>query len=245
MMPQDSNRGNVDFYYRNFYSRMIGHDSDGILKILWKYPHRLMEKPFKSNTNLKILELGFGEGEHLGFVTSDYSEYFATDIDHQRLSKVSEKLPDRVKALACDASNLPFQDAEFDRVIATCLIAHLPNPESALLEWRRVLKPGGRLTVYVPCEPGFSLRLFRKLFTAPKAKKLGFEGFNLYIARDHVNDAFRVLNIAAEVFRRDDQKLVFRPFYFRSWYLNLFSIIQVKKSMDTDLSPEFDPGTRI
>ena len=73
-MPQDSNRGNVDFYYRNFYSRMIGHDSDGILKILWKYPHRLMEKPFKSNTNLKILELGFGEGEHLGFVTSDYSD---------------------------------------------------------------------------------------------------------------------------------------------------------------------------
>jgi ubiquinone/menaquinone biosynthesis C-methylase UbiE len=245
MKDQDSNRGNVELYYKNFYSRMIGHDSDGVLKILWKYPHRLMEKPFKSNMQLKILELGFGEGEHLDFVATDYSEYVATDIDQHRLNKVSNKLSDKVKTLACDAAILPFQDAEFDRVIATCLIAHLPNPEQSLLEWRRVLKPGGRLTVYVPCEPGFSLRLFRKLFTAPKAKKLGFEGFNLYIARDHVNDAFRVLNIAAEVFRRDDLKLVFRPFYFRSWYLNLFSIIQVKKSEKIDLAPEFEPGTRI
>jgi phosphatidylethanolamine/phosphatidyl-N-methylethanolamine N-methyltransferase len=245
MNDQDLNRGNVELYYKKFYSRMIGHDSDGVLKILWKYPHRLMEKPFKSNMQLRILELGFGEGEHLDFVATDYSEYVATDIDQIRLSKFSNKLPDKVKTIACDAEILPFQDGEFDRVIVTCLIAHLPNPEQALLEWRRVLKPGGRLTVYVPCEPGFSLRLFRKLFTAPKAKKLGFEGFNLYIARDHVNDAFRVLNIAAEVFRRDDLKLVFRPFYFRSWYLNLFSIIQVKKSENIDLAPEFDLGTRL
>jgi hypothetical protein len=68
------------------------------------------------------------------------------------------------------------------------------------------------------------------LFTAPKAKKLGFEGFNLYISRDHINDAFRVLNIAAEVFRDDVFKQVFRPFYIRSWYLNLFGVIQVTKA---------------
>ena len=52
MMPQDSNRGNVDFYYRNFYSRMIGHDSDGILKILWKYPHRQQFSTFGISENL-------------------------------------------------------------------------------------------------------------------------------------------------------------------------------------------------
>jgi ubiquinone/menaquinone biosynthesis C-methylase UbiE len=225
----DNRRGNVGVYYSEFYSKMMGHDSEGLLSILWKYPHILMEKPFKSNKNLRILELGFGEGEHIGFVRNDFKEYLATDLDSARLERTQGSLPDNAKTMQVDAAKLPFPDETFDRVIATCLIAHLPEPEDALREWRRVAKPGGSITVYVPCEPGFALRLFRKLVTAPKAKKLGFEGFNLYISRDHRNDAFRILNIASEVFSADRFRLVFRPFLIRSWYLNLFSIIQVTK----------------
>ncbi|WP_095697248.1 class I SAM-dependent methyltransferase [Candidatus Planktophila versatilis] len=230
MSKSESNRGNVELYYKEYYSRMMGHDSDGILSILWKYPHKVMEKPFRSNAGSHILELGFGEGEHIGFVSQGYERYLATDIDADRLNRIKGFLPSSASVLACDALALPFEDAIFDRVIATCLIAHLSNPEQAMIEWRRVLKPGGKLTMYVPCEPGLSLRLFRKLFTAPKAKKLGFDGFNLYISRDHINDAFRVLNIAAEVFRADSFKQVFRPFFFRSWYLNLFCIVQISKA---------------
>ena len=231
MKNSDQRRGNVEVYYKEFYSKMMGHSSDGILSILWKYPHRVMEKPFKSNSELKVLELGFGEGEHLGFVVSDFSEYVATDIDLERLERVRNNLPANVILQECNASAIPFPDQTFDRIIATCLIAHLDNPEESLVEWRRVLKPGGRLTIYVPCEPGLALRLFRKLFTAPKAKRLGYEGFNLYIARDHVNDSFRILNLAAEVFGRDKFKQVFRPFFIRSWYLNLFCILQVEKGI--------------
>lgn len=226
----DSRRGNVDVYYKEFYSKMMGHESEGLLSILWKYPHALMEKPFKSNEGLDILELGCGEGEHIGFVSEDFRSYVATDIDHERLERISGKLPERASVSACDAGLLPFQDQSFDRVIATCLLAHLDDPEGALREWRRVTKVGGSLTIYIPCEPGFALRLFRKLFSAPKAKKLGFEGFNLYISRDHRNDAFRLLNIAAEIFGEDRIKYVFRPFFFRSWYLNLFSLLQVKRT---------------
>ena len=225
----NSSRGNVELYYRDFYSRMMGNDSDGILSILWKYPHKVMEKNFKSNQGMRILELGFGEGEHLSFVAPDFAKYVATDLDAERLERFRPKLIEKAELMQCNASALPFPDDSFDRVIATCLIAHLNNPESALIEWRRVLKPGGKLTMYVPCEPGFSLRLFRRLFSAPKAKSLGFEGFNLYIPRDHINDAFRVLNLAAEVFQGDVFKQVFRPFFFRSWYLNLFCVVQATK----------------
>jgi phosphatidylethanolamine/phosphatidyl-N-methylethanolamine N-methyltransferase len=231
MLSREERRGNIEVYYKEFYSQMMGHDSTGLMSFLWKYPHKVMEKPFKSNSRLRILELGFGEGEHLKFVKSDFSEYLATDIDQVRLEKLSAKLPSKVSTQRVDASLLPFDEETFDRVIATCLIAHLQEPEKSLMEWRRVLKPGGSISIYVPCEPGFSLRLFRKLVTAPKAKKLGFEGFNLYISRDHVNDAFRILNIAAETFRADRQKLVFRPFFLPSWYLNLFCVIQVRKGI--------------
>jgi|LauGreSBDMM110SN_4_FD.fasta_scaffold66532_1 ubiquinone/menaquinone biosynthesis C-methylase UbiE len=226
----NSDRGNVELYYQEFYSKMMGHESEGVLSILWKYPHRVMEKNFKSNAGKKILELGFGEGEHLSFVTSDFAEYLATDLDAKRLERFRPKLIANAKLMQCDAMSLPFPDQSFDRVIATCLIAHLRDPELALTEWRRVLKKGGELTMYVPCEPGFSLRLFRRLFSAPKAKRLGFEGFNLYIARDHVNDAFRVLNLAAEVFREDTFQQIFRPLGIRSWYLNLFCVVHITKS---------------
>lgn len=187
---RNSDWGNKEVYYRDFYSRMMGTDSKGFFSYLWKYPHKVMEKDFNSNQNMTILELGFGEGEHISFVSSNYREYVATDIDIERLERFKPKLTEKIIPIQCDANSLPFLDNSFDRVIATCLIAHLISPESALVEWRRVLKPGGRLTMYVPCEPGFSLRLFRKLFSAPRAKRLGFDGFNLYIARDHINDAF-------------------------------------------------------
>lgn len=223
-------RGNVEIYYQDFYSKMMGHEAKGFLSLLWRYPHRVMEKSFKSNAGKRILELGFGEGEHLSFVASDFAEYLATDIDAKRLERFRPKLLPNAKLMQCDAVSLPFPDQSFDRVIATCLIAHLNDPEFALTEWRRVLKKGGELTMYVPCEPGFSLRLFRKLFSAPKAKRLGFEGYNLYIARDHINDAFRVLNLAAEVFREDTFHQIFRPFVIRSWYLNLFCVVHVTKS---------------
>lgn len=228
---KDANlRGNVEYYYSNFYRRMMGSESSGILSLLWKYPHRLMEKKYRSNFNKDILELGFGEGEHIGFVAPDFKSYIATDIDKKRLVVPNKYLSKKVKTDVVDAQELPYKNESFDRIIATCLIAHLANPEKALYEWRRVLRPGGQATIYVALEPGLALRIFRKLITAPKAKRLGFEGFNLYIARDHINDAFRVLNLLVEVFRKDKIKFSYRPFLIRSWYLNLFCVVNIRKS---------------
>jgi SAM-dependent methyltransferase len=50
-----------------------------------------------------------------------------------------------------DASQpLPFPDASFDAVLCIDAINHLPDRPAALREWRRVLKPGGRLVFTDP-----------------------------------------------------------------------------------------------
>ena len=46
-----------------------------------------------------------------------------------------------------DIFDLPFAEAHFDHVFVCFVLEHLPNPEEALERLRRVLKPGGTLTV--------------------------------------------------------------------------------------------------
>lgn len=57
--------GSVDRYYKSIYSRMVGIESTGLMSLMWKYPHKLMEKPFSGRYFEKILEVGAGGGEHL------------------------------------------------------------------------------------------------------------------------------------------------------------------------------------
>jgi len=46
-----------------------------------------------------------------------------------------------------DAENLPFPPASFDLVISRHVLWTLPHPEAAIADWKRVLRPGGRLAI--------------------------------------------------------------------------------------------------
>lgn len=222
--------GNVARYYSDFYSQMIGREATGVLKFLWQYPHKKMESKFKSNSGFRILEVGAGEGEHVDFVKSDYAEYLATDLDEARLQVLEKRCLENVKVAKMDAQVTNLPDHHFDRIIATCLLAHMIKPEETLQEWKRILKPGGSLTIYIPCEPGLALKTFRRFFTKPKAESMGYRGYDLFIARDHINSADKLCTLIAHVFSSDQLKLVFSPLPIKSWYINLFLIVQIEKT---------------
>ncbi len=48
------------------------------------------------------------------------------------------------------AQAIPFPDASFEGIFCCWLFEHLPDPESAILEFHRVLKPGGLCSIVVP-----------------------------------------------------------------------------------------------
>jgi SAM-dependent methyltransferase len=60
-------------------------------------------------------------------------------------------LAGQVRFLAADATaRLPFADGTFDALLCVDAMNHFPDRASVLLEWRRVLRPGGRATFTDP-----------------------------------------------------------------------------------------------
>ena len=47
-------------------------------------------------------------------------------------------------------SALPFRDAAFDAMVGQHVVEHLPDVDTALREWKRLLAPGGRLALATP-----------------------------------------------------------------------------------------------
>jgi ubiquinone/menaquinone biosynthesis C-methylase UbiE len=55
----------------------------------------------------------------------------------------------KVEFEVADALKLPFPDSSFDLVLSIGLLCFLNDPEKALIEMHRVLKPGGRIVIGV------------------------------------------------------------------------------------------------
>jgi phosphatidylethanolamine/phosphatidyl-N-methylethanolamine N-methyltransferase len=100
---------------------------------------------------MDILEVGVGTGLILRYYPAD-RRVVGVDLSVHMLGKAVEKVRDlglkHVKLLASmDACRLGFADASFDAVAVPFVITLVPDPECALDEIRRVLKPGGEIIV--------------------------------------------------------------------------------------------------
>ena len=98
-----------------------------------------------------ILEVGVGTGLSLGYY-SPGSEIHGIDLSEDMLQRAREKVARRglrhVKGLdVMDACHLTFKDKSFDGVTAQFLITLVPDPEGALGEMERVLRPGGEIVL--------------------------------------------------------------------------------------------------
>jgi ubiquinone/menaquinone biosynthesis C-methylase UbiE len=69
----------------------------------------------------------------------------ARNMREKAMSKVAAAGLSNVEIQEEDAADLPFSDDSFDAVVCASAIYNLPDIPAGLREWRRVLKPGGRL----------------------------------------------------------------------------------------------------
>lgn len=100
----------------------------------------------------KILDCGCGEGFYLKIISElSGCQLYGFDCDEKVLNRARRELNgSRVWLNQGDIYNLPYRDGEFDKIILSEVLEHLPDDVNALREVKRVLKPGGILLITVP-----------------------------------------------------------------------------------------------
>jgi ubiquinone/menaquinone biosynthesis C-methylase UbiE len=193
--------------------------------------HVLLEAAFAPTEHFsKVVEVGAGAGEHLSFVRHGFDEYLMTDASDLRLARAREALPEHLRAKVRverqDASRLTLEDASVDRLIACHVLEHLYRPHEVLSEWHRVLRPGGILSILLPCDPGLMWRLGRMLGPRAKAERAGIE-YDYWMAREHVNPIGNLVVFIRYYF--SDVKETWSPLGIPSTDLNLFYLCHIRK----------------
>lgn len=111
-----------------------------------------VEKLFLKKLRLELLKKAHGKTLEIGFGTGLNFPYYATDVQYigiepdEGMRTVAKKRASsyHLQIMEGDAQSLAFADSSFDTVVATLVFCSIPNPDKAIEEVYRVLKPGGK-----------------------------------------------------------------------------------------------------
>ncbi len=103
----------------------------------------------------RTLEVGVGTGRNIGLYDADV-ELVVIDISPQMLARAerrAERLERPVRLDVADVEQLPFPDASFDSVCATCVFCSVPHPIAGFREVARVVRPDGHVRLLEHVRP--------------------------------------------------------------------------------------------
>lgn len=103
------------------------------------------------NTSKEVIDIGgslrlnLGKGNRVES-KNEWLLPYIEKIDYKILDPVPNYNPDIVG----DIHNLPFENDSKEAILCIAVLEHVENPIKAMSELHRVLKPGGKLLIYVP-----------------------------------------------------------------------------------------------
>lgn len=128
--------------FAGIYDRFMKKDMDAYQKMLGKIVLRL-------TPNDKVLEVATGTGLIALGLSSHFRQIDAVDFSQEMIraaqKKAQESNIENVRFEVQDANALFYPSESYDAVIIANTLHILPEPEKALKEIKRVLKPGGIL----------------------------------------------------------------------------------------------------
>ena len=117
----------------------------------------------------RMLDVGSGTGS-LAFAIAErrlHARVLGIDPSEEYVTYASSRnaFADRASFEVGDAQHLRYPDASFDAALSLLVFNFIPDPKGALLELRRVIKPGGKLSAAV-WDYGAGMRMLRTFWDA-------------------------------------------------------------------------------
>ncbi|MHB1294325.1 MAG: class I SAM-dependent methyltransferase [Anaerolineae bacterium] len=150
MTSQDDVAGPADGREANYKAITLGHPS-----YVWRAGQERRLQIIRRHAPLEgktILDVGCGLGLYVRRFRDFSADVHGVDLDAAKVEEAGRTLPNiRVGS----AEELPYPDGFFDVVLSHEVLEHVDDDRAAAREAYRVLKPGGRLVVFVPnrCYP--------------------------------------------------------------------------------------------
>jgi SAM-dependent methyltransferase len=121
---------------------------DALLKSSEEEGLREMRREALAKASGRTVDLGAGTGANLGLYPDSVTELVLAEPDPHMLRKLHSKAEQagvEAEIVEAGAESLPFEDSSFDTAVFTLVLCTVPDPDAALAEAARILRPGGRL----------------------------------------------------------------------------------------------------
>jgi ubiquinone/menaquinone biosynthesis C-methylase UbiE len=116
-----------------------------------KHSHYISSVLDKVDPAAKILEAGCGRGQWVIYLGQEGYDCVGVDLAFRAMARSRKEFP-YARFIAGDINTLCLKDSSFDVILCWSVIDHIEQgPEQALREMRRVLRPGGKIFITVPC----------------------------------------------------------------------------------------------
>ena len=145
-----------------------------------RYRLRCIDKlEFAFRGHERLLDVGSGDGGVARLLRERVREVVAVDVEPSEEWKDG----DGISFAVANGEELPFADEDFDVVHSKDSLHHMEDPDRAIQEYRRVLKPGGAALIV-------EANRYNPIFFVHMTKMLGHEHFPRKRFRELVGSAF-------------------------------------------------------
>jgi SAM-dependent methyltransferase len=133
---------------------------------LCAYPAGLLLDAAQVAPDVRLLDVGTGTGTVAALACSRAAEVVAVDAEPSMLDLARRQAP-TADVRHGTLPHLPFADDRFDAAVANFVVNHVGDPEAAVRDLRRVVRPGGRIAVTIwPYPPPPAQQLWSTIFDA-------------------------------------------------------------------------------
>ena len=189
-----------------------------------------------------LLDAGAGEQRHkvhcshLKYISQDVCEYEGKGDGHGLHTGIwdTSKID-----IVSDILSIPLNNESVDVILCSEVLEHVPDPAKVIIEFQRLLKPGGKLIITAPFSsmvhfaPYHYSTGFSKYWYEFHLANQGFSIIELIPNGDWFSYSKQELNRLGSMSKKYNDS--FWPLaYLFSWITNLYFIIRSKKSKASD-----------